>query len=355
MKSYTMKPFASAICIMGVFVFIFFFQAGCSSDGSCPAPIDELAPVPGNLGVITTSNLSHFSMNLHWTAAVDGITVQSNLQYKVVYSLSNNVHHIFNAEVNGTVVLDWTTNVTSIFVTNLSGNTPYYFNVIVRDAAGNKAVYVALTKNTSPFIFAYTSFEECPVPDINYYKDFGKPLVSHMLTNNPDNQSAPTNNIVHWVKTGKEMGFASHYIACNGIGLTEGDVFGVNDDISTVIAYPDGSKGFQFGDMDGTVELRFDTVSLVNRNSPSVSLDLFIAPAGGYANSERLYVYFIGDTIISVPMTNFFAADLSANMGKWINVKATLSSYTSAQLIIMASNNQDDEIFYVDNVYFREY
>ena len=174
--------------------------------------------------------------------------------------------------------MNWSTGTTNTRISNLTEFIPVYFNVIVRDESGNTAVYLSSPLHTAPTLIAGTSFEECPTPTTNWYKDFGKPLQDHYLTNNPADQTNPTNNIVHWEQTGTEIGFRTFYKMRNGIGITEGDKFGVNSNT-------------------------FSTVS-----------------------------------------------------GKWITIEANLSgSYTCAQLVVMGSNNQDDEISFVDHIRFYGY
>ena len=109
---------------------------------------DNTPPVPGGGGTITVSNVTHNSLELSWAAASDDVTAQQNLQYKVVRSESNNIDTAINAEANGTIVKDWTP-ITGMEASGLSAETIYYFNVIVRDEAGNKAVYTMESQNTA--------------------------------------------------------------------------------------------------------------------------------------------------------------------------------------------------------------
>lgn len=111
--------------------------------------IDKTAPVPGGAGIITTSEPASSSVKVTWTAATDNMTAAANLQYKVVYSLSNNIATLTDAETNGTAFGDWSTNVTSATITGLTASTGYYFNVIVKDTAGNKATYMSVTATTA--------------------------------------------------------------------------------------------------------------------------------------------------------------------------------------------------------------
>lgn len=108
--------------------------------------VDSTPPVQGNSGTITATN-SGLDIVLTWTAATDNVTPQSNLEYTIFYSTSNNIDTVANAEANGKVVgMPWSSNVVSKTVTGLTIGTTYYFNVAVKDAGLNKAVYTTVSK-----------------------------------------------------------------------------------------------------------------------------------------------------------------------------------------------------------------
>jgi hypothetical protein len=111
--------------------------------------LDGTPPVPGNgspgltFGTITAS-----SIVVNWNAAFDEKTPVANLEYLVCYSLSSiNMDTVNSIEANtfplGSIyTFDiYTANICTKTITGLNDNTKYYFNVIVRDQAGNKAVY----------------------------------------------------------------------------------------------------------------------------------------------------------------------------------------------------------------------
>lgn len=118
---------------------------------------DVTAPTVGNEGTITPSNPTTSTVDLSWTAGSDNVTAPANLQYKVVRSTSNNIDTAVNAEANGTLVQDWSANITGKQATGLSASTTYYFNVIVKDAAGNKSVYSTATQATTAPVTAVTA------------------------------------------------------------------------------------------------------------------------------------------------------------------------------------------------------
>jgi hypothetical protein len=116
---------------------------------------DTISPIPGNMGVIDATAASQTRIDLSWTAAVDNYTSVANLQYAVYRSSFDNLDTVENTEANGTLVYGYASNTTSYNVLSLNYNTTYYFNVIVKDAAGNKSVYsssnaTTLSDNTAP-------------------------------------------------------------------------------------------------------------------------------------------------------------------------------------------------------------
>ncbi|MCP5502577.1 MAG: chitobiase/beta-hexosaminidase C-terminal domain-containing protein [Leptospiraceae bacterium] len=109
---------------------------------------DDVAPVAGNSGTITTANVTTSSLTLNWTVGSDTYTTQSSLQYKILRSTSNNISTVADAETNGTLVQDWTANLSTKSVTGLTAGTTYYFNVLVRDEHGNMGIYTSKSQAT---------------------------------------------------------------------------------------------------------------------------------------------------------------------------------------------------------------
>ncbi len=104
-------------------------------------------PTPNNPPIvtndaITASNITATGVQLDWAKASDDLTTQGDLQYRVYQSSSNNIDTVSTIESNGTVLgSGYTKDITSINVIGLTANTTYYFNVIVKDADGNKSAY----------------------------------------------------------------------------------------------------------------------------------------------------------------------------------------------------------------------
>ena len=126
----------------------------CPSDGDlgngvdangCPIP-DWIAPTPGNSGTITSASVASTSLTLNWTAGTDNVSTQETLEYLAYRSTSDNITSAADCEANGTAIGSYAANIATKDVTGLSSSTTYYFNVIVRDQAGNKAAYSTLTQ-----------------------------------------------------------------------------------------------------------------------------------------------------------------------------------------------------------------
>lgn len=110
--------------------------------------VDQTPPVPGASGVISTASISETGLTLNWTKSSDVVSDQGDLSYKVVSSSSSNIASVSDAEANGSVLQDWTNDIDSYVVTNLTYDTGYYFNILVRDEVGLKSAYVTKNETT---------------------------------------------------------------------------------------------------------------------------------------------------------------------------------------------------------------
>lgn len=115
---------------------------------SASTTADTTAPTPGNSGTITTTTVTETSLTLNWTQATDNVTAQGSLQYLAYRSTSNNLASVANIEANGTAIGSYTAGIATVNVTGLTASTSYYFNIIARDAAGNKAAYNVVNVTT---------------------------------------------------------------------------------------------------------------------------------------------------------------------------------------------------------------
>lgn len=102
---------------------------------------DETAP---NIGAdITFSNLSAIGVKVNWGVASDDESAESALQYKLVRaSTSAAIDTVSEADaITGSdLIMNWTANTTTKYAFEPSDGTSY-FAVLVKDEAGNKALY----------------------------------------------------------------------------------------------------------------------------------------------------------------------------------------------------------------------
>ncbi|MDR1981773.1 MAG: C10 family peptidase [Tannerellaceae bacterium] len=111
---------------------------------------DVASPTPGNSGAIGTASIAAQTLRLNWTKATDNVSAKSALKYYVYQSASANIGTVAACGTNGTLLNSGgTTDMATYAVTGLSPNTTYYFNVVVEDEAGNKAVYTTTSATTN--------------------------------------------------------------------------------------------------------------------------------------------------------------------------------------------------------------
>ncbi len=104
-------------------------------------PKFDSAPAPGNLGIISSSNIAKTSVILSWTAANDESTSQIAIKYGVYFSKKNNITVLNDTRANGTLIDTFTENISAKTVSGLDPGTDYYFNIIAQDSSGNQSVY----------------------------------------------------------------------------------------------------------------------------------------------------------------------------------------------------------------------
>jgi hypothetical protein len=126
-----------------------------SCEAPTGAPHDTTAPVPGDGGTLSFTNLTSTSLTLTWTAATDNATSPSQLRYRVVISDSGNIATVDEAlSPDVTIVRDWTPGGLSADASLLVLGSTYYFNVIVMDSEGNTSAFsmtsILMTDKNAP-------------------------------------------------------------------------------------------------------------------------------------------------------------------------------------------------------------
>lgn len=120
------------------------------SGGSAPSTSKDIAPpVPGSAGIINSSSVGLTSLILNWTKATDDFSLQGDIEYRVYRSSSNNLSSVADMKANGTALNSYTKDIDTFNVTGLLPETVYYFNVMIRDGAGNESAYVTRLQSTS--------------------------------------------------------------------------------------------------------------------------------------------------------------------------------------------------------------
>ncbi|MFA7661467.1 MAG: S-layer homology domain-containing protein, partial [Anaerovoracaceae bacterium] len=110
---------------------------------------DQIPPTLVTSGAVMASDATSNSVRLTWSTATDQKTTEANLEYGMVYSQEDNISTVGDAVSNGAIAGDWTRNITTGAVTGLRASTKYYFNVLVRDEAGNVMAYTSTAATTT--------------------------------------------------------------------------------------------------------------------------------------------------------------------------------------------------------------
>jgi len=108
-------------------------------------------------GTLTFSAVGATNITVSWQAASDDVTVASGLQYQLYQSTTSNLNTLDDTLQNGTAVGSLLTGTTTKTVSSLSPYTTYHFNVVVQDAAGNKAAYTQSHQLTQYYIYMFTA------------------------------------------------------------------------------------------------------------------------------------------------------------------------------------------------------
>lgn len=113
---------------------------------------DGTNPIPGSSGSLTVNSYSSTGIEISWASASDAVSAAGVLQYKVVFSESDNLTLInINSGAGGIVTAsDWSTGLSSASLSSLTADTLYYVNVLVKDESGNTVLYSGVSQKTLP-------------------------------------------------------------------------------------------------------------------------------------------------------------------------------------------------------------
>lgn len=112
--------------------------------GQAVTPSDSEAPLPGETLTPGDADIMSTGINLSWNRASDNYTLQRDLEYKVVESLTGGIVSPDEAEAPTTgkrVIAEWTKDMISLSVDSLIPVETYIYYILVRDGAGNRALY----------------------------------------------------------------------------------------------------------------------------------------------------------------------------------------------------------------------
>ncbi|MDT8447949.1 MAG: hypothetical protein RRB13_13740 [bacterium] len=141
-----MIAFKSTV-LVGALVFALTLSS-CKKEDADVAQASASGPVVSD-GTITTSSVTGNKATISWTKATDADTATTELTYQAYYSTADNLNTLDDVTTNGTSVADATADIDTLTATGLSKATAYYFNVIVADPSGSRALYVPATATTS--------------------------------------------------------------------------------------------------------------------------------------------------------------------------------------------------------------
>ena len=106
---------------------------------------DLTKPIPGNNGIIKIVSSSSTSIQIAWSPATDSF---SKLSYMIIVSNKDNISSTEEALTNGEVYASGLQSVQTYSIRGLVSGTSYWFNIIVKDRAGNSAAYSSVSAMT---------------------------------------------------------------------------------------------------------------------------------------------------------------------------------------------------------------
>ena len=159
------------------------------------------------------------------------------------------------------------------------------------------------------------------------YTDPRDPAIDHFLVNQQGQAL-----VVH---TGWSVWYRN---TRNGVGLSEGDVFGVGQ--SGPRSWADGQQGYRITDTDGAIDLLFDPVDEAN----TVHLSLYITESW-WEEDDMIQISW--GTNIILDTSGLDIDDLNLE-GRWLELTTTSSQ--SEALRITVDTNANDEGVFIDHI-----
>ena len=159
------------------------------------------------------------------------------------------------------------------------------------------------------------------------YTDPMDPGLDHVLINQPGQALVAHEGWSAWYRNTR-----------NGVGLTDGDVFGVGQ--SGPRTWVDGQQGYRLNDTDGAVDLHFDPVDQAN----TIHLSLFITDAL-WEEDDVIQISWGSHTILDTSGLDIDELNLE---GRWLEFSTT--SRQIEALRITVDTNANDEGVFLDHI-----
>lgn len=314
-------------------------------------PTDSDPPIVGNGGIINPFDVTPSEIRLDWAAGTDNLTIQGDLEYQIYQSTSDNISQV-NTITNGIPITPPNKGMTSYNVSGLAPNTTYYFNVLVKDAAGNKSVYTmkevkTASLSTAPIVMTDSSVTNLTASSTN---------VSGNVTS--DGNAQITERGIVYATTGNPTINGNKVTASGTKGTFTVDLTSLNPKTKYFYrAYATNSLGTSYGE-----EREFTT-----KNNIAALSNLSIAPSSlneHFASGTTVYTATVPNRTAELTV-NAIAVDPNAtvNVVGASNGKVTLDTDGSTEVRVEVTAEDGTVITYTivvieeplsDNAYLRD-
>ena len=159
------------------------------------------------------------------------------------------------------------------------------------------------------------------------YTDHMDPAIDHFLVNQPGQTLVVYGGWSAWYRNTR-----------NGVGLTEGDVFGVGQSGPT--AWSDGQQGYRINDTDGAIDLLFDPVDEAN----TIHLSLYITDSM-WEEDDLIKILWGTHTILDTSGLDIDDLNLE---GRWLELTTTSRKFEALQITV--DTNANDEGVFIDHI-----
>ena len=159
------------------------------------------------------------------------------------------------------------------------------------------------------------------------YTDPMDPGLDHVLVNQPGQALVAHAGWSAWYRNTR-----------NGVGLTDGDVFGVGQ--SGPRTWVDGEQGYRLNDTDGAVDLLFEPVDQAN----TIHLSLFITDAL-WEEDDVIQISWGSHTILDTSGLDIDDLNLE---GRWLEFSTTSGQIEALRITV--DTNANDEGVFVDHI-----